>query len=52
MLDRMKKDLISLSLTINDLAESKRSKTNIMIEEMRRMMNAKEQKLRAKYRFD
>ena len=45
MLDRMKADLISLTLTINDLTESKRSKTNIQIEESRRSMQAKEQKL-------
>jgi hypothetical protein len=42
MLDRMKKDLISLTLTINDLTESKRSKTNIQIEESRKLMDAKE----------
>jgi hypothetical protein len=52
MLDRMKKDLISLTLTINDLTESKRSKMNIQAEESRMMMNAKEQKLRAQYRLD
>ena len=51
MLDRMKKDLISLTLTINDLTESKRSKMNIQAEESRMMMNAKEQKLRAQYRL-
>lgn len=34
MLDRMKKDLISLQLTSNDLMESLRSKRSIMNDEL------------------
>ena len=42
MLDRMKKDLISLSLTINDLNESLRSKRGIYNEESTKQMKARE----------
>lgn len=52
MLDRMKKDLISLSLTINDLTESVRSKKNIHAEERDRKMKSRELKLQSKYRLD
>lgn len=52
MLDRMKKDLISLSLTINDLTESLRSKKQITDEEQRKQMKSREQKLQARYRLD
>lgn len=45
MLDRMKRDLISLSLTINDLTESLRSKHGITDDEMAKQMKAREQKL-------
>ena len=52
MLDRMKRDLISLTLTINDLTESLRSKKGITDEEMAKLMKAREQKLQSKYRLD
>lgn len=52
MLDRMKADLISLTLTINDLTESVRSKTNIQIDESKGMMKAKENRLQAEYRLE
>lgn len=45
MLDRMKRDLISLTLTINDLTESLRSKTGISEDEMAKLMKARETKL-------
>jgi hypothetical protein len=45
MLDRMKKDLISLTLTINDLTESLRSKKSITEDESRKQMKSREQKL-------
>ena len=52
MKDRMKRDLISLTLTINDLTESLRSKKGITDEEMQKLMKAREQKLQSKYRLD
>jgi hypothetical protein len=52
MLDRMKKDLISLTLTINDLTESLRSKKSITEDESRKQMKSREQKLQARYRLD
>ena len=52
MLDRMKKDLISLTLTINDSTESLRSKKQITEEEQRKQMKSREQKLQARYRLD
>lgn len=45
MLDRMKRDLISLTLTINDLTESLRSKKGITEDEMAKLMKARETKL-------
>jgi hypothetical protein len=45
MLDRMKSDLISLTLTINDLTESLRSKKGIADEEREKLMKARETKL-------
>lgn len=42
MLDRMKRDLISLSLTINDLTESLRSKKNIAEDENSKHMKSRE----------
>jgi len=52
MLDRMKNDLISLTLTINDLTESLRSKKSITEDESRKQMKSREQKLQARYRLD
>jgi len=52
MLDRMKKDLISLQLTINDLTESLRSKKTIHADEQNKQMKTREQKLQSKYRLD
>ena len=45
MLDRMKRDLISLSLTINDLTESLRSKKTIAEDENSKHMKSREHKL-------
>jgi uncharacterized membrane protein YgaE (UPF0421/DUF939 family) len=42
MLDRMKRDLISLNLTINDLTESLRSKKGFSEEECSNLMKARE----------
>jgi hypothetical protein len=52
MLDRMKKDLISLTLTSNDLIESLRSKRQIMHDELNKQRKSKENKLQSKYRLD
>ena len=52
MLDRMKKDLISLQLRSNDLIESLRSKKTIMGEELDKQRKSKENKLQSKYRLD
>jgi hypothetical protein len=48
----MKKDLISLQLTSNDLVESLRSKRTIMSEELNKQRKSKENKLQSKYRLD
>ena len=52
MLDRMKRDLISLNLTINDLSESLRSKKQIHNDESSKQMKMREQKLQSKYKLD
>lgn len=52
MLDRMKRDLISLSLTINDLTESLRSKKSINDEETQKQTKCREQKLQSRFRLD
>jgi len=52
MLDRMKRDLISLSLRINDLTESLRSKKAIAEDENSKNMKSREQKLQSQYRLD
>lgn len=52
MLDRMKKDLISLQLTSNDLIESLKSKKIIINEELNKQRKSKENKLQSKYRLD
>lgn len=48
----MKKDLISLTLTINDRTESLRSKKTIAEDEQNKQMRSREQKLQARYRLD
>jgi len=48
MLDRMKRDLISLTLTINDLSDSLRSKKQISDEEYAKHMKSLEQKLQSR----
>jgi hypothetical protein len=45
MLDRMKKDLIALTLEINDLTESLRSKKQIANDEANKKITARERKL-------
>lgn len=52
MLDRMKRDLISLTLTINDKTESLRSKKSIADDEQSKHMKSREQKLQSRYRLD
>jgi len=52
MLDRMKKDLISLQLESNDLTESLKSKRIIITDEMNKHRKAKENKLQSKYKLD
>ena len=52
MLDRQKKDLIALTLKINELTESLRSKTNIHNTESNVQMRARQEKLQSKYKLD
>ena len=52
MLDRMKKDLIALQLTINDLQESLRSKKTIYDQEYKAQMSARQEKLQSKFKLD
>jgi hypothetical protein len=52
MMDRMKRDLISLTLTINDLTESLRSKKSIADDEQGKHMKSREHKLQSRYRLD
>ena len=52
MLDRMKKDLIALQLTINDLQESLRSKKTIYDQEYKAQMAARQEKLQSKFKLD
>lgn len=52
MLDRMKRDLISLTLTINDLTISLRSKTSICDDETRKQIQQREKKLQSRFRLD
>lgn len=52
MLDRMKKDLIALTLKINDLTESLRSKTNIYNDESNKQMQTRQDKLQSRYKLD
>ena len=52
MLDRMKKDLIALQLTINDLQESLRSKKTIYGDEYKEQMAARQEKLQSKFKLD
>jgi len=47
MLDRMKRDLISLTLQINDNSESLRSKLSINDDEQTKQMKSREQKLQS-----
>ena len=51
MMDRMKRDLISLTLTINDLTESLRSKQMIYETENKNECKTSEQKLQAEVRL-
>lgn len=52
MLDRQKKDLIALTLKINDLVESLRSKNIIYDVESNMQMNSRQDKLQSKYKLD
>ena len=52
MLDRQKKDLIALTLKINELTESLRSKTNIYTTESNIQMRSRQEKLQSKYKLD
>jgi len=51
MLDRMKRDLISYTLTINDLTESLRSKKMITDDETAKCTQSREQKLQSEFRL-
>ena len=51
MLDRMKKDLIALTLEINDLTISLRSKRQIADDEANKKIGARERKLQSNYRY-
>ena len=52
MLDRMKKDLIALQLSSNDLMVSLKSKRQIMNDELNKNRKSKENKLQSKYKLD
>lgn len=52
MLDRMKRDLISLTLVINDLTISLNSKMGINNEETSNLTKAREQKLQSRFRLE
>ena len=52
MLDRMKKDLISLQLYSNDLMISLKSKRQIMNDELNKQRKSKENKLQSKFKLD
>lgn len=47
----MSKDLIALTLEINDLTESLRSKKQIMEDEANKKILARENKLQSNYRY-
>ena len=51
MLDRQKKDLIALTLKINELTESLRSKTNIYSQENMKQNEFRQEKLQSKYKL-
>lgn len=51
MLDRQKKDLIALTLKINELTESLRSKSNIYGQETSYANNKRQEKLQSKYKL-
>ena len=51
MLDRQKKDLIALTLKINELTESLRSKTNIYAQSNVQQNDARQEKLQSKYKL-
>jgi len=52
MMDRMKKDLIALTLTINDLTNSLRSKQQIYERESASQLKARQNNLQSKYKLD
>mgnify|MGYP003350770848 CR=1 FL=1 len=52
MLDRMKKDLIAMTLKINDLSESLRHKKMIYADEYRSKISSREHKLKSKKLLD
>ena len=52
MLERQKKDLIALTLKINALQESLRSKTNVYNAESNMQMMARQDKRQSKYKLD
>ena len=51
MLDRQKKDLIALTLKINELTETLRSKTNIYSQENMKQNEFRQEKLQSKYKL-
>lgn len=52
MLDRQKKDLIALTLKINELTESLRSKTNIYSNEYSLQVHSRQEKLQNRQKLD
>lgn len=52
MIERMKKDLIALSIKTTEMHESYKSKEGIMGEEVEKSRKAKEQKMQAKFKLD
>jgi hypothetical protein len=52
MLNRMKKDLIAMTLKINDLSDSLRHKKIIYNDETHKQTSSREQKLQSKYKLD
>ncbi len=52
MIERMKKDLIALSINSNDMQDSYKQKEQIMSEETEKSRKAKEQRMQAKVKLE
>lgn len=52
MLDRMKKDMVALSIKTAEMHDSYKSKESIMTDEVEKSRKAKEQRMQAKFRLE